>query len=151
MGQTWGAIAKSWLTRPGGFSTLPGAAERVGIDEEQRFDAGIDPGDAGIGDVDEGDAEARLAGEAVGELDAGLELDRIAEVEAPSVVPIAGCRVTHQHDVVAERQLDEDAGIAEEGAVGGGEGADQRPEDPQEGLAEAVFNPELGLGARARV
>jgi hypothetical protein len=35
------------------------AAERVGIDQQQRFDAGIELGDAGIGDVVEGDAEPR--------------------------------------------------------------------------------------------
>src|SRR6185437_3809710 len=146
MGQAWARRGEIMVNAAGRAALALGAAERVGIDQQQRFDAGIELGDAGIGDVVEGDAEARLAGEAIGEFDAGLELDRVAEVEASAVAPIPGCRVAGQHDTVAERQLDADAGVAEEGAARGAEGADQRLDDPQQGLGEAIFKAELGLG-----
>src|SRR5207248_105518 len=116
-------------------------AQRNRIDEERRFDAGITLIEPGVGDVIEEQAQPRIIVEAIGEFAAGLELERAAEVlgAVAAAPPGAHRRFRRDHEVAADFSIEAEAAIAEEGAAVGGEGAEDRADDIEEAIGEAVL------------
>lgn len=72
--------------RPARLRLPTGRSERDYVVEGDSLSAGVVVADAGIGDVGNGEAKARLIGEAPGELELRADLEGAAEVEAAAGV-----------------------------------------------------------------
>src|SRR5215468_1898899 len=115
-------------------------AQRNRIDEERRFDAGILLIEAGVGDVIEEQSQPRIVVEAICHFAAALELDRAAELPGLVAAAAPGAHRPFRGDdqVTADLGIETDATIAIERPAVGAEAADDRPDDIEEAVGEAV-------------
>src|SRR6185312_5314488 len=116
-----------------------------GIHHHRRFDAGVLLVDAGIGDVVEEEAKAGLVVKGIGELAAALEFDMAAEILAAAAVPIPYRELRRDDEVAADLGIEAEAAIAVGATLVGDQRAEDRTDNVEEAIAEAVFGAELGL------
>src|SRR5919106_2463195 len=131
------ATAARWADLP----IVEGKRDRV----VERGDLGADivVADAGIRDVREGDAQAPLVGEPPGDLELGADLEHTAEVEPAAAPEGADPDAWRDDHPLAEGEIAEQSGDAEDRAFAGRFQPEPRLKNPKP-PAMAVLDAEIG-------